>query len=359
MRRMHAVVVSIVMLAVWSVAQTPTSSTYVVGTCKPTLPSYKTISAALAAVPAPVTVQVCPGTYPEQIVITQPVTLEGITNGNAGQVVVQTPAGGWTSYPNSLGTLVAPELFAGNVSGQVNISDITFDMTYAPASAIYSSGIFYQNSSGTVNYVTVRSGILTPTTFGVIAEGGSSNPVVTIQNSSFHDLTWYGIWAETSAFENSMLTANVKSNYIYNIPSGILLDVGSTSLVSSNQVTGTAVAIFASPGAAGSITSNTVFGSNIGVLTYADGVPVTSNKFVNPSEGILVASSVASIQSNTVVGAMGAGIDFNCSANPNVKSNFINDTGIALNNVPSSTATNNNYYNVSSIVSNGSCPKAR
>lgn len=359
MRRMRAAVVTVVMLAIWSVAQTPTSVTYVVGTCKPNLPSYKTISAALAAVPASGTVQVCPGTYPEQIVITQPVTLQGLSNSNAAQVVVQTPANGWTLYPNGLGIPVAPELFVSNVSGPVNVTGIDFDMYFAPTSAVYAPGIFYQNSSGTVNYVTVEDGISNPMTFGVIVEGGASNPTVTIQNSTFHDLGWWGVWAETVASVGPELTANVKSNYIYNIANGILADVGSTSTVSNNQISGTVVGLSTSAGAAGSVTSNTITGSNTGISAYADGVPVTSNKLVTATEGILVFSSSASIQSNTVVGSLIAGIDFNCLANPNVKSNSILEAGLALNNVPSGAATSNNYYNVATIVSSGSCPKAR
>src|SRR5579863_3214267 len=60
---------------------------YAVGTCKPSLASYSTISAALAAVPAGATVLVCPGTYAEQVVITQAVTLQGVSNGDSDQAV--------------------------------------------------------------------------------------------------------------------------------------------------------------------------------------------------------------------------------------------------------------------------------
>jgi hypothetical protein len=64
------------------------ATTYVVGTCKPRLRSFSNISAALAATPAPDVVQVCPGTYPEQVEITQPVTLAGIASGNSEQAII-------------------------------------------------------------------------------------------------------------------------------------------------------------------------------------------------------------------------------------------------------------------------------
>jgi hypothetical protein len=56
-------------------AQGAWALTYQVGGCKPRLRNFTTIAAALAATPAPDVVQVCPGTYPEQIEITQGVTL--------------------------------------------------------------------------------------------------------------------------------------------------------------------------------------------------------------------------------------------------------------------------------------------
>jgi hypothetical protein len=45
--------------------------------------NFTTISAAVIGVPAGSKIQVCPGTYPEQVTISQPLTLEGISSGNA------------------------------------------------------------------------------------------------------------------------------------------------------------------------------------------------------------------------------------------------------------------------------------
>jgi pectin methylesterase-like acyl-CoA thioesterase len=50
---------------------------YAVGTCQPKLQQFPTIMAAVGAVPSSSTVLVCPGTYPEQINLYQPVTLQG------------------------------------------------------------------------------------------------------------------------------------------------------------------------------------------------------------------------------------------------------------------------------------------
>ncbi len=62
-------------------------------TCQPSLVHFATIQAAVSAVPFGATVLVCPGTYPEQVVITQPLTLKGVTDGVSGAAVIAVPAG--------------------------------------------------------------------------------------------------------------------------------------------------------------------------------------------------------------------------------------------------------------------------
>src|SRR5271165_5377924 len=78
------------------------ASTFAVGTCKPTLGSYPTISAAVAAVPAGSTVMVCPGIYPEQLFISQPLTLNGVSIGDSGQVIVTVPPAGLSMNSTSI-----------------------------------------------------------------------------------------------------------------------------------------------------------------------------------------------------------------------------------------------------------------
>src|SRR3981189_2967160 len=61
--------VVVTLLLTTSASSSPSAPTFVVGTCKPGLSSYPSISAAVAAAPSGSTVQVCPGTYPEQVTI--------------------------------------------------------------------------------------------------------------------------------------------------------------------------------------------------------------------------------------------------------------------------------------------------
>src|SRR5271157_3914264 len=131
--------------------------TYQVGTCKPGH-SFPTITAALTATPPPNVVKVCPGTYPEQVVITQAVILEGMISGNSGEVIIASPPNGLVvNATDDLGDPIAAQAYVEASPGPTQISDITLDgannEVMAPA---YVVGIFFQDSSGTVKHVSTR-----------------------------------------------------------------------------------------------------------------------------------------------------------------------------------------------------------
>src|SRR5713226_8398350 len=76
--------------------QTLLASSVAVGpsTCQPGLVHFPTIQTAVNTVPFGTTVFVCPGTYPEQVAITQPLTLKGVTDGTGNAAVITVPGGG-------------------------------------------------------------------------------------------------------------------------------------------------------------------------------------------------------------------------------------------------------------------------
>ena len=100
--------------------QSLSATTVVVGpsTCKSTLKHYSTIQSAVSAVPWGTTVMVCPGSYPEQVTVTQPLTLEGITDGTGSAAVITVPGGGFVQNgtSNSFGP-VAVQLLVQNTVG--------------------------------------------------------------------------------------------------------------------------------------------------------------------------------------------------------------------------------------------------
>src|SRR5262249_24629571 len=101
-----------------------------VGTCFPHLQSFSTISQAVAEVVPGSTVFVCPGEYPEQIVITQPLTLHGVRIGNASNPVIKVPATGLTKSviaPTNGVAMYSQILVQGTESERVTISNIAVD----------------------------------------------------------------------------------------------------------------------------------------------------------------------------------------------------------------------------------------
>ena len=86
-----AVWISALALAFGAQKMSAASVTYIVGACRSGT-HFSTIQSALDASPSPDTVQVCPGSYAEQITISHPVTLEGINQGNGAQVRIVSTA---------------------------------------------------------------------------------------------------------------------------------------------------------------------------------------------------------------------------------------------------------------------------
>ena len=84
---------SVFVLALTTLCAVPAAqaSTVYVGTCGS--PNYPTITAAVSAVPTGSTVNVCPGTYAEQVRINKNLTLNGVQNGTNDAAVVVPPTG--------------------------------------------------------------------------------------------------------------------------------------------------------------------------------------------------------------------------------------------------------------------------
>ena len=341
-------------------AQTASTGTvYAVGTCKPSLPSYQTISAAIAAVPAPTMVQICPGNYPEQVVITQGVTLQGITSGGAGQVVLSFPPGGFNAEATGLqGWNLYPQVWVNNATGPVTISDITIDTNFGGLLFATGVGILFQNTAGTLNRVTVRDIVFNSLDVGVYLEGGPSNPTVTVQNSTMHTIGSWGIYAESLASGTSLTTV-LKSNFASANNTAIYLDSGSSSTVTNNIINGSDNGILTNAGATGSVSGNTTVASGVGIAAGADGVSITGNKIMGSLvKGISVTTGAAAIQQNSIISAP-VGIDFGCTSNANVNSNILSEIQSGLNNVPSGVTTTNTYFNVGVIRSAGTCANSR
>jgi hypothetical protein len=218
------------------------SITYAAGSCKPKLPSFVTIQGALNATPSPNVVFVCPGTYNEQVTITQPVILQGVASANSEQAIIAPPSGGLTANAtDDFGHPLAVQLWVENTPGPVNISNIVFDATGNGVLGCppYIVGVFYQNSAGTISSVATRNQQGNNCGVGIWAEGGSANPSVTIQNNTIHEVDERGINSETNS-SSPELTVTVRGNVlnVANLSSsvGIAIDQATSATVTGNFV---------------------------------------------------------------------------------------------------------------------------
>lgn len=336
--------------------QAAMATTFAVGTCRPKLPSFTTISAAVAGVPAGSIIEVCPGIYPEQVTISTPLTLLGTNDGNADRAVIVIPPNGMVANASSadvgpVGAQVAV------TTGPVNIQGITVDGAGVNDTAPFSAlvGIFYGSGSfGVVEGVTVRNEIFNTFGIGIFAENENGSVLaIKIEDSSVYNVDDGGISVNAFSGKNE-LVGTVEFN---DVDEGGLAGIATDStgnVVANNVVTDSTQGIE-------SIQSNTIVGNTIalsgsGIFTFPQsgtGGIVESNFMWLAGTGIITDVDGETIKRNTILGS-GSGIDFGCSSRP-VTDNLINDAGTGLAHVPSSFNQFNNIINADTIRSTGGC----
>jgi parallel beta-helix repeat protein len=393
-------------------AQPLVATTYYV-TLQPTLPCtsntkgismFFRIQDAVNQVPAGSTINICPGTYAEQVVISQPLTLRGVSynsSGNSSQVVIAMPGTALTTTSSvTQGTIAAQVQVA---AAAVNITGITVDGTASSTDCptVAQFGIFYSSgSSGTVSEVEIRNQNCNGEGTGILAENAAGpRQTVTIENNNIHDYTFFGIMANNE-YSPPTLTASIKNNGLAG-PFGIFFSSTTAATVSDNSFTGVGQGVYAgSPsgsvtnnflnmtgttpggqgigvGAAAVISDNTVnalnngagvtgievsapgiiSGNTVNNATYgitlddsAAGAKVTSNRIFNSSaDGIDVQIGGATIDGNIIGKSGSAGIELNCNGGLNgggtVNGNLINGAPIGIDLVPSGLDGTNKIYN--------------
>lgn len=370
MRRLHFALLSVMLVLA---AQPLVATTYYVGSCKGG--AYGTINAAVAAVPSGSTINVCPGTYAEQVVISKELTLQGISSNNSSQAVIAMPGGGLATTSSIVFGSLAAQVEV--TAGPVKITNIIVDGAAANATCPsgYYAGIFYRTgSSGTVNRVEARNQNCNSIGTGILVENGvGAVQSVTLENNDVHDDTAFGIYA-CSNQTPSTLTAYIKNNYVGNsgdIQIGITTDCNVAGSVSDNVVAGGLVGIYAgSPSSP--VSGNTVNGGTYGInITGAATVSgntvnnptefgialdaagtVLSNRIANSEFGIYLGTNGATVKSNIVTNALNYGIFFDCHTGT-VSGNTVNGAPIGLDFVPASYTGTNTFFNVATVRQGG------
>ncbi len=330
------------------------SSTVAVGDCT-SLVNFATIQQAVNAVPAGSTIQICPGTYREQVVINEKLTLKGIAYAGKDAVVILPPTTGLVANAVDVDTAepIAAQILVQNTAGPVSISNLTVDGTgnLVATCGLDLQGILFQNASGTVNHVAVRN--QTPVAgYGGCQIGESiyvqsatgMTSTVTVENSSVHNYNKNGITGNDLG-----TTLTVTGNYVQGAgivasglaaQNGIQLGFGATGKVTLNTVidniygdptvaASADVLLYNTPGGTGvSVSDNILGNSELPIVLYTDfstageygdGVSVTGNKIFGTStyDAIDVCTNGNTITSNVIFNSAESGVhlDASCSAN--------------------------------------------
>jgi parallel beta-helix repeat protein len=351
------------------------SVTYIVGTCKSGT-RFSTIQSALDAAPAPNTVEVCPGQYNEQITISKPVTLEGISLGSADQVRIYTPAGGLKVNAeiytgDTVLTPAAAQIFVDNAGGSVNLTNLVVNgvANGQSGSGAFVIGILYQQTPGTINHVIAfnQNGANT-VGWGIYLQGGSSDPLVTVENCSLYDFSQGAIWA-IGTTDAPNLRAVIENNFVSSASQStydIVAEESTNSTVSGNVVSGGLYGIYIVT-TEGSVSGNTILGSEIGIDLTVDGASVKSNKMYGTIlTGITIEApslSVSAVQGNTIRSVMnpnqggGTGIDLGCHniSSSLVHSNTFMDSIYGYGNAPAGFSGSNTFSGVFTEIDLVSC----
>jgi hypothetical protein len=364
--RILAIALSTLVLAIGAEPLHAANVTYIVGTCRSGT-RFSTIQAALNASPAPNTVQVCPGQYPEQITITKPVTLQGISVNNQAQARIVTPAGGLlvnasVNSGEGVPDPAAVQIYVKDVNGPVNLAnlDINGIANGQSGSGAFVIGVLYQQTSGTINHiVSFNQNGQSTVGWGIFLEGGSTNPSITVENSVLHDFSQGAIWAigDTTTPD---LTVTIKGNYISSSSQttyNVVAEEGINATISGNVITGGLVGINVTA-PEGTVSGNTIIGSLFGIDLNVDGVSLRSNNIEGTVDaGITIFApslSTSAVQNNIIRSVTnpnqggGTGIDLNCKSISSslVHSNTIMDALFGYGDAPTGFAGANTYVEV-------------
>ena len=359
-RRISLVAVAVVLFAGLG-GQSLKAATVSVGTCIAGGIHFSTIQAAVNGVAAGSTIRVCPGNYPEQVVINKNLSLRGVESDNAFNPTLVIPSsGGFVANTSSLtsGAPLAAQIVVVSPATEVEISYLAVDGAGNNLNAGCSDprliGIYFQNASGTINYVVARNQAQNTANFGCagsaglgifVQSAGPSTPAdVTIRNSPVYGYQKNGITANETG-----TTIRIRGNSVVGAgpvgvaQNGIQVGFGATGLVENNTVaddvfngdpaagTGSGILIYDSGDM--SIRGNSVAFTQTGIAIVTDGNQsdnnntIINNQVVNSQfgDGIDLCSNGNTVISNTVFSSSRAGIhlDGGCSSTSTGNNNFV------------------------------------
>jgi len=333
---------------------------------------YSSIQAAVNAAKQNDTINVCPGTYPEQVTVTKSLSINGVNIANQDLILID-PA---NVLANSTGIVngspVAAVILADGAKN-VNLSNLTVDAgnnQFTDNTLLV--GIYYRNASGNVDSVVVRNVELqvgspgAQTGYGIFAQsgnGGSAN--VTVTNSSVHDYQKNGIVGQEAATtltakNNAVAGSGPNSNIAQN---GIELAFGAKGTIDSNFVTdhiyspctdenncsaaSTNIILFNAGNV--KVSNNSVGKSQINIALVTNNADASSNfAFQGSLYSTYVVGNSNKLQNNSIFKSDTDAVFVDGAGNM-VQNNNINEAAVGIFQTAASTGTKtnaNNFYNV-------------
>ena len=352
---------------------------------------YTTIQAAVTAATSGSTIDVCPGTYPEQVLITIPLTLTGAKGGNADNPLITAPTGGVVANTtvNRSGTPYssAAQVLVHGTTG-VTVKNLSVDGSNSGITDCNTGivGIYYQNASGKVSSVVVQNQVGFTNCgrgLGVYVEtDGTATSTVTIQNSLVRFTSGLNIGA-TSSGTTATISGNSVIGSSVSLDNGIYVAGGATGIVSGNTIMN-----FVVPDALGdnkngicgiqitkasnlTISGNTVSSTNCAIsMAQGTSLTITGNKIMNTVDvdGIYICGNSNIVQHNIITGSDDAAIRLDNTAadfctgfgnNNTITGNTINGSCVGVLEPTGTTGnllTPNTYNNVQLLQSANKCP---
>ena len=299
--------------------QPASASTRQVGTCTNNPLQYPTIQQAVSAAKYGDKVEICPGSYAEQVTISQAITLEPVPS-QQGTVTITLPASGAVFNATTLyGQPAAAQIFVTSPGGPVKVENLIVDgsgFTAPNGCADEFLGIYYQNAGGTISDNTTQNQMLPPGLQG--CQDGEAIFVET-QNSGVSTLKITG--NTVSNFDKNGITVSYNPA-VADIENNIVTGIGPTDVIAQNgiQVGYGATGTFSGNQVSNLIYTPETYGSS-GILLYDSQAgayvtpPKLSNNAVTDAQYGIVLDAVngtsgkmVELKSNTISGSTFGGI---------------------------------------------------
>ncbi len=274
---------------------------------------YSSIQAAVTAAKPGDIINVCSGTYHEQVMVNKKLTIQGYDALNMNQPVIMPNGVVANSTSTATGNPIAAIVLVDGVT-DVKLSDLTIDGSANGINGCAPNlvGVYYRNSSGTADSLAVRniklgSGLEgCQSGLGIFVQSGSGNQSkVTVSNCSVHDYQKNGITANEVG-----TNATIKGNDVAGI--GATPNIAQNGIQVADGAVGTIDSNFALNHVYSQCTDvNTCGAASTNILVDgSNGVKVTNNTVGNSQINIYYAGNNGEVTGNTVFqGRVFDGID--------------------------------------------------